>query len=136
MGVEHVILDTEHAFIEKFLLKRVTKMNCVFCKIINKEIPSRIVYEDDKVLAFEDINPQAPTHILVIPKKHFSNLVDMDDKELIGHIFMVIKKIAKDRGVDERGFRVVMNCNSEAGQTVYHTHFHLLAGRKMHWPPG
>jgi len=85
-------------FYRKISIKRVTKMNCVFCKIINKEIPSRIVYEDDKVLAFEDINPQAPTHILVIPKKHFSNLVDMDDKELIGHIFMVIKKLPKTEG--------------------------------------
>ncbi|WP_353684859.1 histidine triad nucleotide-binding protein [Thermodesulfovibrio sp. 3907-1M] len=113
-------------------------MNCVFCKIIKKEIPSKIVYEDELVLAFEDIAPQAPIHILVIPKKHYSTLLEMneEEKELLGHIFMVINKIAKEKGVDERGFRVVLNCNSQAGQTVYHIHFHLLAGRQMHWPPG
>ncbi|MCS7163939.1 MAG: histidine triad nucleotide-binding protein [Thermodesulfovibrio sp.] len=113
-------------------------MSCIFCKIVKKEIPSRIVYEDNTVLAFEDIAPQAPVHILVIPKKHYSNLLEIneDDKELIGHIFMVIKEIAKQKGVDERGFRVVVNCNSQGGQTVYHLHFHILAGRQMHWPPG
>lgn len=113
-------------------------MNCIFCKIVKKEIPSKIVYEDELVLAFEDIAPQAPIHILVIPKKHYSTLLEMneEEKELLGHIFMVIKKIAKEKGVDERGFRIVLNCNSQAGQTVYHVHFHLLAGRQMHWPPG
>ncbi|GAQ93967.1 histidine triad (HIT) family protein [Thermodesulfovibrio aggregans] len=113
-------------------------MNCVFCRIIKKEIPSKIVYEDDLVLAFEDIAPQAPVHILVIPKKHYSTVLEMkeEEKELIGHIFMVINKIAREKGFDERGFRVVVNCNPEAGQTVYHVHFHLLAGRQMHWPPG
>lgn len=113
-------------------------MSCIFCKIVKKEVPSKIVYEDEMVLAFEDIAPQAPIHILVIPKKHYPTLLEMneDDKELLGHIFMVIKKIAKQKGVEERGFRVVMNCNPEAGQTVYHIHFHLLAGRQMHWPPG
>lgn len=113
-------------------------MSCIFCKIVKKEVPSKIVYEDEMVLAFEDIAPQAPIHILVIPKKHYPTLLEMNenDKELLGHIFMVIKKIAKQKGVEERGFRVVMNCNPEAGQTVYHIHFHLLAGRQMHWPPG
>lgn len=113
-------------------------MSCIFCKIVKREIPSKIVYEDDQVLAFEDIAPQAPIHILVIPKKHYSTIIDMNenDKELIGHIFMVIKQIAKEKSVDERGFRIVINCNSQAGQTVYHVHFHLLAGRQMHWPPG
>uniref|UniRef100_A0A7C4EK38 Histidine triad nucleotide-binding protein n=1 Tax=Thermodesulfovibrio aggregans TaxID=86166 RepID=A0A7C4EK38_9BACT len=113
-------------------------MNCIFCKIIQKEVPSKIVYEDDRVLAFHDIAPQAPVHILVIPKKHYSTLLDMkeDDMELVGYIFKIIKKIAAEIGVDERGFRVVMNCNQEAGQTVYHIHFHILAGRQMHWPPG
>lgn len=113
-------------------------MSCIFCKIVHKEIPSKIIYEDDKVLAFHDIAPQAPVHILVIPKKHYSTLLDMeeDDMELIGHIFKVIKKITKQTGVNDRGFRVVMNCNHEAGQTVYHIHFHILAGRQMHWPPG
>ncbi|MEN2994994.1 MAG: histidine triad nucleotide-binding protein [Thermodesulfovibrio sp.] len=113
-------------------------MSCIFCKIVKKEIPSKIVYEDNTVLAFEDIAPQAPVHILVIPKKHYSNLLEIneDDKELIGHIFIVIKEIAKQKAVDERGFRVVVNCNSQGGQTVYHLHFHILAGRQMHWPPG
>ncbi len=113
-------------------------MNCIFCKIIQKEVPSKIVYEDDRVLAFHDIAPQAPVHILVIPKKHYSTLLDMkeDDMELVGYIFKIIKKIAAEIGVDKRGFRVVMNCNQEAGQTVYHIHFHILAGRQMHWPPG
>ncbi len=113
-------------------------MSCIFCKIANKEIPSKIVYEDEKVLAFHDINPQAPFHILVIPKKHLSTLLEFteEDKELIGHIYLVINKIAKDLGFAERGFRVVVNCKEEAGQTVFHIHFHILAGRPMDWPPG
>lgn len=113
-------------------------MDCVFCRIVKREIPSKILYEDDLVLAFEDIDPQSPIHILVIPKKHYSTILHMNenDKELIGHIFMVIKKIAKQKGFDEKGFRVVMNCNSHGGQTVFHIHFHILAGRQMHWPPG
>lgn len=113
-------------------------MSCIFCKIANKEIPSKIVYEDEKVLAFHDINPQAPFHILVIPKKHLSTLLELteEDKELIGHIYLVINKIAKDLGFAERGFRVVVNCKEEAGQTVFHIHFHILAGRPMDWPPG
>ncbi len=113
-------------------------MSCIFCKIANKEIPSKIVYEDDKVVAFHDINPQAPYHILVIPKKHLSTLLELteEDKELIGHIYLVINKIAKDLGFAERGFRVVINCKEEAGQTIFHIHFHILAGRPMDWPPG
>ena len=113
-------------------------MSCIFCKIANKEIPSNIVYEDEKVLAFHDINPQAPYHILVIPKKHLSTLLELEeeDKELIGHIYLVINKIAKDLGFAERGFRVVVNCKEEAGQTIFHIHFHILAGRPMDWPPG
>ncbi|MCS7215345.1 MAG: histidine triad nucleotide-binding protein [Thermodesulfovibrio sp.] len=113
-------------------------MDCIFCRIVRKEINSNIIYEDDTVLAFEDIAPQAPVHILVIPKKHYSTLLDMDqkDKELIGHIFMVIKNIVKQKNVQQSGFRVVMNCNSQGGQTVFHIHFHILAGRQMHWPPG
>ncbi len=113
-------------------------MRCLFCKIIEKEIPSKTVYEDERILAFEDINPQAPIHTLVIPKKHISRSLDIsnDDNELIGQLFHVANKIAKDRGVAERGFRLVMNCNREAGQTVFHLHLHLLAGRIMHWPPG
>lgn len=113
-------------------------MNCIFCRIVNKEIPAKVVYEDDKVFAFHDINPQAPYHILVIPKKHLSTLLEIseEDKDLIGHIYMTINKIAQDLGFAERGFRVVVNCKEEAGQTVFHVHFHVLAGRPMDWPPG
>ncbi|MEJ5226608.1 histidine triad nucleotide-binding protein [Thermodesulfovibrio sp.] len=113
-------------------------MSCLFCRIVNGEIPSRKVYEDEHVLAFHDIAPQAPVHILIIPKKHYSTILDINesDKELIGHIFLVAKRIAKEMAFDEKGFRVVVNCNSEGGQTVFHLHFHLLAGRVMHWPPG
>ncbi|WP_022855651.1 histidine triad nucleotide-binding protein [Thermodesulfobacterium thermophilum] len=113
-------------------------MNCIFCKIAKKEIPSKVVYEDEKVIAFHDINPQAPYHILVIPKKHLSTLLDLteEDKDLIGHIYLVINRLAQDLGFAERGYRVVVNCKEEAGQTVFHLHFHLLAGRTMGWPPG
>lgn len=113
-------------------------MNCIFCRIVNKEIPAKVVYEDDKVFAFHDINPQAPYHILVIPKKHLSTLLEIseEDKDIIGHIYMTINKIAQDLGFAERGFRVVVNCKEEAGQTVFHVHFHVLAGRPMDWPPG
>jgi histidine triad (HIT) family protein len=113
-------------------------MNCLFCKIIERKFPSKTVYEDESVLAFEDINPQAPIHILVIPKKHISTSLELEreDNELIGQLIQVANKIAKDRGVAKRGFRLVMNCNQEAGQTVFHIHLHLLAGRVMHWPPG
>jgi len=113
-------------------------MNCLFCKIIAKEIPAKTVYEDETVLAFEDINPQAPVHILIIPKKHISTSLEIgnDDHALIGHMFEVANTIAKDKKIAERGFRLVMNCNRESGQTVFHIHLHLLAGRAMHWPPG
>lgn len=113
-------------------------MSCIFCRIVNKEISAKVVYEDDRVFAFHDINPQAPYHILVIPKKHLSTLLEIseEDKDLIGHIYMTINKIAQDLGFAERGFRVVVNCKEEAGQTVFHVHFHVLAGRPMDWPPG
>ena len=113
-------------------------MSCLFCRIIDKEIPSKIIYENEQVLAFEDTNPQAPTHILVVPKKHISTSLEISggDNELIGLMFQAANKIAKDRGVAERGFRLVMNSNQEAGQTVFHIHLHLLAGRRMSWPPG
>ncbi len=113
-------------------------MSCIFCKIANKEISSNIVYEDDKVIAFHDINPQAPFHILIVPKKHISTLLELkeEDKDLIGHIYLVINKIAKDLGFEDRGYRIVVNCKEEAGQTVFHLHFHVLAGRAMGWPPG
>jgi histidine triad (HIT) family protein len=113
-------------------------MSCLFCKIISKEIPAKIVYEDDEVLAFEDINPQAPVHVLVIPKKHIATSLEIpeDDNALIGRLVQAANSIAKDKGVADNGFRTVINCNRDAGQTVFHVHLHLLAGRPMHWPPG
>lgn len=107
--------------------------NCVFCKIINKEIPSDIVYEDDKVIAFKDINPATPIHILVVPKKHIETLLDVkeEDSELIAHIYQVINKIARDNNFADNGFRVITNCGRDSGQEVMHIHFHILAGTKM-----
>lgn len=107
--------------------------DCIFCKIIKKDIPSDIVYEDENVLAFKDINPQMPIHILVIPKKHITSIIDLknEDELLVGKIFTVINKIAKDIGIDKTGFRIISNCGENAGQTVKHLHFHILAGEKM-----
>ena len=112
--------------------------DCLFCKIINGDIPSDKVYEDDKVYAFSDINPTAPVHILIIPKEHISTINDLteDNNEIIGHIFNVAKKIANDKGIAEDGYRIVSNCNKAAGQTVFHIHFHLIGGREMGWPAG
>lgn len=111
---------------------------CLFCKISAKKIPAKIIYEDSEAIAFEDINPQAPVHVLIIPKKHISTTLDIteEDNPLIGHLFRVAGKIAEKRGVAQRGFRLVMNTNPESGQSVYHIHLHLLGGRQMHWPPG
>ena len=108
-------------------------MDCLFCKIVNKEIPSKIVYEDEDVLAFHDIYPLTPIHILVIPKKHIESAIDIkeEDERLIGKIYTTINKIAKDIGIDEKGFRVVTNCGEDGGQEVKHLHFHLLAGKKL-----
>ncbi|MCK5139477.1 MAG: histidine triad nucleotide-binding protein [Thermodesulfovibrionia bacterium] len=113
-------------------------MNCLFCRIAEKKILSKVVYEDERVLAFEDVNPQAPIHILIIPKKHISTSLHIvhTDNELIGSMFQVANKIAEEKGIAQRGFRLVMNCNPEAGQTIFHVHLHFLAGRPMHWPPG
>ena len=107
--------------------------DCIFCKIINKEIPSEKVYEDEKVLAFKDINPAAPIHILVIPKKHIETLLDVseEDSDLISYIYQVINKIAKQEGFAEKGFRVIANCGEDSGQEVKHIHFHVLAGKKL-----
>lgn len=107
--------------------------DCIFCKIINKEIPSEIVYEDEKVLAFKDINPAAPIHILVIPKKHIATLLDVseEDSKLIAYIYQIINKIAKEQGFAKDGFRVIANCGKDSGQEVMHIHFHVLAGRKL-----
>lgn len=111
--------------------------NCIFCKIASGEIPSKVVYEDDFVKAFHDIEPQAPIHVVVIPKEHIESLDHVSDvhKELLGHIFLSIKEIAKDLDLNN-GYRVVSNCGDLGGQTVGHVHFHLLGGRQLQWPPG
>lgn len=111
-------------------------MNCIFCKIINKEIPAAIVYEDDKVLAFNDIAPQAPVHILVIPKKHVDTVDQLADMSVVSDLFAVMKKLAAEQGIDKSGYRIVINHGKDAGQAVPHLHFHLLGGRRLAWPPG
>lgn len=113
-------------------------MDCVFCRIAEKKLPAKLVYEDEFAVAFEDINPQAPVHVLVIPRKHIPTSLDLkeEDNALLGRLFQVANRIALQKGIAERGFRIVMNCNAEAGQTVFHLHIHLLGGRAMHWPPG
>jgi histidine triad (HIT) family protein len=113
-------------------------MSCLFCKIVAGEIPSKRVYEDDELLAFEDIKPEAPLHVLVIPKRHIATLNDVQttDDQLVGAMTRRAAAIAKERGYDASGFRTVINTNSNAGQTVFHIHLHLLAGRRLTWPPG
>jgi histidine triad (HIT) family protein len=113
-------------------------MSCLFCKIVAGEIPTKRVYEDEKVLAFEDINPQAPTHLLVIPKRHVATLNDLQegDDGIVGTLVRRAAAIAGERGLAAGGYRTVFNCNSDAGQTVFHIHLHLLGGRRMAWPPG
>ncbi len=113
-------------------------MECIFCEIIKKERLAKIIFENEKVMAFQDIDPKAPFHFLVIPKKHISKLTDLkeDDKDIIGEIFLVAKKIAKDYGFNDKGFRIVTNCGKDGGQSVFHLHFHLLGGRHFGWPPG
>jgi len=111
---------------------------CLFCKIVNRQIPAKIVYEDERVVVIEDINPQAPLHVLVIPKTHIASLNDVTSGHdgLIGEMNRRAAIIARERGYADRGFRTVFNTNREAGQTVFHIHLHLLAGRPMEWPPG
>jgi histidine triad (HIT) family protein len=113
-------------------------MDCIFCKIAAGEIPCNKAYEDEQVLAFYDINPQAPVHVLIIPKKHIDsvNALKAEDNEVLCHMFRVAQKIAKEQGVDEKGFRLVFNTGVDGGQTVLHLHMHLLAGRSLGWPPG
>ena len=112
-------------------------MDCIFCKIISGEIPSTKVYEDDTVVAFNDLEPQAPVHVLIIPKQHITSMADINESNsaVVAHIFEVAAKIAKEKGLDD-GFRVVSNCGDSAGQTVKHLHFHLLGGRDFGWPAG
>ncbi len=112
--------------------------DCLFCKIVRGEIPAKVLYRDDEVLAFEDINPQAPFHVLVIPCRHISTLNDTEagDEGLLGRLVLCAARLARERGHAADGYRTVFNCNRGAGQTVFHIHLHLLAGRSMDWPPG
>lgn len=107
--------------------------DCIFCKIANKEIPTEMVYEDEYVVAFKDLNPQAPIHILIIPKKHVETIVDLgeEDELLVGKMFTAARKIAKKLDIEEKGFRLIVNCKEDAGQEVMHLHFHILAGQKL-----
>jgi len=111
---------------------------CLFCKMVSGVIPCDKVHENENVLAFRDIDPKAPTHILIIPKKHIETLneINENDQDLLGELLLTAKKIAKDEGIDASGYRTVFNCNADGGQTVFHIHMHLLGGRLMAWPPG
>ncbi|SFX72391.1 histidine triad nucleotide-binding protein [Marinospirillum alkaliphilum] len=112
--------------------------DCIFCKIVSREIPAKIAYEDDQVIAFHDIDPKAPIHLLVIPKRHITTLNDLEegDAALVGRLQVTAAKLARELGFAEQGYRVVMNCNEDGGQTVWHIHMHVLAGRQLTWPPG
>lgn len=112
-------------------------MDCLFCKIVEGKIPAKKIYEDDQVIAFNDINPQAPVHFMVIPKRHIACLSDLteDDRALVGHMIFAAQRVAREQGCDN-GFRTVFNCNEDGGQTVYHIHLHVLGKRQMTWPPG
>lgn len=111
-------------------------MNCIFCQIVKKELPAAIIYEDEKFIAFKDINPIAPIHYLIIPKKHIISInhLEPEDKELMGELFLVAKKIAKNEGLAEKGYRLVFNVGKDSGQVVDHLHLHLLGGKKLLWP--
>lgn len=108
--------------------------DCIFCKIANKEIPSSLVYEDEYTVAFNDLSPQAPTHILVIPKKHFASLNELDEEKIMSALFVAVKNVVKKLNIKE--YRTVINTGESAGQTVFHIHLHILAGRPLKWPPG
>ena len=110
---------------------------CPFCRIASRELPGKIVYEDDQAVAFEDVNPKAPVHILIIPRRHLPTLLDANqgDDRMLGHLLLVANTIAGQKGIAERGFRLVLNCNSEGGQAVFHLHLHLLGGRPLRWHP-
>ncbi len=133
----------EKLFLQKFFWARGDTImsldgNCIFCKIIERKIPAKIVHEDEYSVAFEDVRPQAPVHTLVVPKKHIPEIhsITIADRELIGHLFFVAKKIASDKGLDKNGYRMVINNGAGAGQTVFHIHLHILSGRHFSWPPG
>jgi histidine triad (HIT) family protein len=110
--------------------------SCLFCRIAIKELPSKMAYEDDRVVAFHDVAPQAPVHVLVVPRKHIATLNDVtpEDSALLAHMFTVARKLAGDLGVDQTGYRTVFNVNAEAGQTVFHLHLHVIGGRRLSWP--
>jgi histidine triad (HIT) family protein len=110
--------------------------DCLFCRIVRREIPSPLVYEDSECVAFRDINPQAPTHVLVIPRRHVASLNDADDASLLGQLLLAAVEVAKQEGIAESGYRTVINTNKDAGQAVFHIHVHVIGGRRMHWPPG
>ena len=112
--------------------------NCIFCKIVEHKIPAKYVFEDDSVVAFEDLNPQAPVHILVVPRKHMPSLNEAkaEDEHLLGHLFTVASQLARERQIDSKGYRTVINNGTWAGQSVFHLHVHVLGGRVFHWPPG
>jgi histidine triad (HIT) family protein len=112
--------------------------DCLFCKIIDKTIPAELIFEDERIVAFNDINPQAPVHVLIIPKEHFASLNDIPEekKDLVSHILLRARQIAQNIGIKEKGYRIVLNTGKESGQEVFHIHFHLLGGRRMTWPPG
>lgn len=112
--------------------------NCIFCRIVKKEIPAAVLHEDEEILAFKDVNPQAPLHAIIIPKAHLERVSELTEKNapLIGKMALVGNALARKEGFSERGYRFVINCNREGGQTVYHLHLHLLGGRAFHWPPG
>jgi len=113
-------------------------MSCIFCKIVDGEIPADIVHSDDDCIAFQDLNPQAPVHILVIPRRHIESIDAMEDSDapILGRMTTVARDIAREKGIEEAGYRLVLNCNEGAGQTVFHLHMHLLGGRDFRWPPG
>jgi histidine triad (HIT) family protein len=110
--------------------------DCLFCRIVSNEIPAKIVAEDEHCMAFRDINPQAPLHVLVIPRSHIASLNEVNDGDVIGQMHRLAAQIARSEGMAERGYRTVINTNADAGQTVFHIHLHLLAGRRLGWPPG
>ena len=115
-----------------------SEQDCLFCKILSGDIPADIVYESDSAIAFRDVNPQAPTHVLVIPRKHVATINDLDedDQQMVGSLYLAAKEVARAEGISEEGYRAVMNCNEGAGQSVFHIHLHVLGGRALSWPPG
>ncbi len=112
--------------------------DCIFCKIINREISANIVFEDERMIAFNDINPQSPIHVLLIPREHFASLKEIpaEKKDVLSHLLLKARQIAQEKGIAKKGYRIVLNTERDSGQEVFHIHFHLLGGRRMHWPPG